>query len=278
MPANPHSPPRVPALVGVAEMALEAPLFIVGCVRSGTTLMRDLLRRHPGLICPEETHFFRWAEPFRTPHSLGPLKGNRVLATHRRIDGVDEATYLQVLATSRSRGELQRRYIAAFAAARGLAAYRWFDKTPQNVYGVNLIAQEYSKALFLHLVRNPLNVVASMKRGAVVNVPDIHGACNYWLEAVLMMRSFQAGHGDRVLQMRYEDVIADVPAGLAQVLGFIGLDLSPGLYRPTDARPDPNRWRDVLSAADVRVVRNRLGWHARQLGYDLEAALDEVAA
>ena len=37
------------------------PLFLVGCVRSGTTLTRDLLRRVPGVICPEETHFLRWS-------------------------------------------------------------------------------------------------------------------------------------------------------------------------------------------------------------------------
>ena len=40
--------------------------FIVGCVRSGTTLLRNILREHPKLACPEETHFFRWSWPFRT--------------------------------------------------------------------------------------------------------------------------------------------------------------------------------------------------------------------
>ncbi len=277
MPDQPP-PSAVPALVGTAQMADDTPLFIVGCVRSGTTLMRDLLRRYPGLLCPEETHFFRWAEPFRTPHSLAPLQGNKVLAMHRRIDGVDEATYRQILATSRTRGELQRRYVAAFAAAQGLKTYRWFDKTPQNIYGVNLIAQEYPKARFLHLVRNPLNVVASMKLGKVVSVPDIHGACNYWLEAVLMMRAFEAGHAPRVMQMRYEDVLADMPGRVRDILGFMGLDPIDGLYAATDVRAEQNRWRAVLSAQDVRVVRNRLGWHARQFGYDLEAALSEVAA
>ena len=41
------------------EMADDRPLFIIGSVRSGTTLTRDLLRRVPDFICPEETHFFR---------------------------------------------------------------------------------------------------------------------------------------------------------------------------------------------------------------------------
>ena len=35
------------------EMADDQPLFIIGSVRSGTTLTRDLLRRVPNFICPE---------------------------------------------------------------------------------------------------------------------------------------------------------------------------------------------------------------------------------
>ena len=55
------------------EMADDQPLFIIGSVRSGTTLTRYLLRRVPNFICPEETHFFRWAEPVRTPIACTPI-------------------------------------------------------------------------------------------------------------------------------------------------------------------------------------------------------------
>jgi hypothetical protein len=62
-------------------------------VRSGTTLTRDLLRRVPGVICPEETHFLRWSEPFRTPASMPPHTQNQVLRRHREIDGVPEEVF-----------------------------------------------------------------------------------------------------------------------------------------------------------------------------------------
>ena len=35
-----------------------SPIFIVGCDRSGTTLLRDLLRSHPRLTFPRESHIF----------------------------------------------------------------------------------------------------------------------------------------------------------------------------------------------------------------------------
>ena len=52
------------------------PFFILGCVRSGTTMLRNALRLHPNLASPEETHFYRWGEPF------GSVALNRMLANN----------------------------------------------------------------------------------------------------------------------------------------------------------------------------------------------------
>lgn len=247
-----------------------APLFIVGCVRSGTTLMRNLLRRQEGLICPEETHFYRWGEPFRTVPSMMPLRNNPLLRRHRMLDGIDDETWTEILDTSRSRAEMQRRYVAAFAAGKGISQYRWFDKTPQNIYGVNLISQEFPDAVFLHLVRNPLNVVASLKLGKVVKVEDIAGACNYWREAVLIMRAFRAGAEDRVLELRYEDLTADVPGSMARVFALMDFRHDAGLYSVKDARPERDQHREILTEEDRAIVRDMCGALAAEYGYRLD--------
>jgi hypothetical protein len=252
----------------------DRPLFIVGCVRSGTTLTRDLLRRVPGLICPEETHFFRWSEPFRTPHSFAPYRHNQLLKKHREIDGVIEEDFEAILQTSRSKAELQRNYITAFARAKGITGpYRWFDKTPQNVYGAPLIAQQMPNARFLNLVRNPLNVVASLVLGRQVKIPDVHGACNYWNESVQIMTTMEAAYPDRILTMRYEDLIADVPAAMAQILGHAHINAPTGLYNVADAHDERNLWRKALDADALSAVRLRCSALARRFGYDIEADL-----
>lgn len=252
----------------------DQPLFIVGSVRSGTTLTRDLLRRVPNFICPEETHFFRWAEPFRTPHSLHPYRNNTLLRKHREIDGVPDEVFETLLVQSRNKTEFQRGYITAFARAQGIMGpYRWFDKTPQNVYGVPLIAQEMPKARFLHIVRNPLNVVASLVLGRQVKIPDIHGACNYWIEAVQIMATVEAAFPDRVLTIRYEDLVADVPGTMARILAHANVAAPPGLYSAEDAHRERNLWREALGAGLAGAVRNRCGHLARRFGYDVEADL-----
>jgi hypothetical protein len=256
------------------QMADDRPLFIVGAVRSGTTLTRDLLRRVPNFICPEETHFFRWAEPFRTPHGMHPYRNNLLLKRHRAMDGVDEASFEAILAQSRTKAELQRRYIAAFARIKGVTGpYRWFDKTPQNIYGAPLIAQQMPRARFLFLVRNPLNVVASMKLGRQVKISDLYGACNYWVEAADIYSTLKAACPERVLCVRYEDLVADVPSVLAAILSHVGLEATPGLFRAKDAHPEQNLWRSALSEADARIVIDQCAARPSDFGYDLDADL-----
>lgn len=252
----------------------DRPLFIVGCVRSGTTLTRDLLRRVPGLICPEETHFFRWSEPFRTPHSFAPYRHNQLLRKHRQIDGVSEKDFETILRQSRSKAELQRNYITAFARAKGITGpYRWFDKTPQNVYGTPIIVQQMPNARILHLVRNPLNVVASLVLGRQVKIPDVHGACNYWNESVQIMITMQAAYPDRILTMRYEDLVADVPGSMARILVHAQIDAPADLYDGSDAHDERNLWRKALDAGALSAVRVRCSALARRFGYDIEADL-----
>ena len=254
-----------------------APLFLVGCVRSGTTLTRDLLRRVPGVICPEETHFLRWSEPFRTPASMPPHTQNQVLRRHREIDGVPEAVFTRLLETSRSKAELQLGYVEAFARARGVEGpYRWIDKTPQNIYGGALILQAFPGARLLHIVRNPLNVVASMLLGRQVAVPDLHGAINYWCEAVQIAATLRKAAPDRVMDLRYEDLVADVPSAMGGVLGFAGIIAPPGLYARSDAHRERNLWRDALGPAERSAVVTRCGGLAKAHGYDLEACVNSA--
>lgn len=242
--------------------------FIVGCVRSGTTFLRDLFRRYPGLICPEETHFFRNGDPFRCGATFRDLRDNPVLRKHRELDGVPEDAFRTLLHLSADRADLQRRYIAAYAEARGMSDYRWFDKTPQNIYGVPLIAGQFPKSKFVFLVRNPLDVVASLKLGKVIKVADIHGACNYWLEACTIIRSLAPALGRRLVIVQYEDLVADVPGTMSDLAAVLGLEQQ-DCFRKDDARPVIEPWRQGLDAEEADMVRFRCADLALGFGYDL---------
>src|SRR5690606_22254663 len=73
------------------------PFFILGAPRSGTTLLRDLLREHPRLECPEETHFFRWSDPFASPKFISHYK-TKLFKTHRKMDQISEMNFSFMMA------------------------------------------------------------------------------------------------------------------------------------------------------------------------------------
>ena len=187
-------------------MPLEnSPFFIVGCVRSGTTMLRDVLRNHPNLAAPEETHFFRWAEPFGGVPFRQVVSGNRVLKRHREMDGIEESEFQTILDQSVSRADLCRRYMRLYIEKNKPGAKRWFDKTPQNVYGAAMIAGEMPDAKFIHIVRDPMDVVSSLRIGKIVKVQNLVGACSYWNEAAEIISVIKRAYPERVIEVRYED-------------------------------------------------------------------------
>ncbi|OAN76487.1 hypothetical protein A8B78_03130 [Jannaschia sp. EhC01] len=248
------------------------PLFIVGSMRSGSTWLRDMLRRVPDFICPEETHFLRWSEAFRSPGGMAPHVHNRLLRKHREMDGVTQDVFDLILKRSPSKVHLQRRYISAFAAAKGVSEpFRWFDKTPQNIYGLPMILSEFPRARIVHLVRNPLNVVASLQLGRQVLIPDLHGAINCWLEAVTIWDAIAKSAPRRMIEVRYEDILDDVPGTLSALMEFAQVPCSEGLWEASDARREKNQWKTVLSHRDAAIVARRCDKLASLRGYDLPA-------
>ena len=245
------------------------PLFILGCVRSGTTMVRNLLRRQPDVICPEETHYFRYGDPFHTPPNDRQLKNTPTLQKHREIDGIQADDFDRLHRQSLTRGELMCRHVHFMAQSRGLTSYRWFDKTPQNVYGLPLLAAEFPAARFLHLVRNPLNVVASLKLGKVIKVTDIQGACNYWIEAVTIVRQMTPVLEDRLLEIRYEDLTSSPVANMQKVLAFSDIGERADLYSAKDTHAERDQYLRILSEEEQDIVRQRCRPLAELYGYAL---------
>jgi hypothetical protein len=210
------TPPEEPG-----ELRLGSPFFILGCVRSGTTMLRDVLRRHPNFACPEETHFLRWGEPFGTEGLGKQIIRNPVLREHRTLDGISEEEFSSLYWGSQSKADLYQRYMARFIKHNKPNAHRWFDKTPQNVYGALLVAAAIPDAKFVHIVRNPLNVAASLRIGKVMRIPWGVAAANYWLEAIQIIAGLKKAYPDRVHELKYESFAQDASAAIHDLMRFL---------------------------------------------------------
>ncbi|MCG8413894.1 MAG: sulfotransferase [Pseudomonadales bacterium] len=247
------------------------PFFILGSVRSGTTLLRDLLKQHPNLDCPEETHFFRWSEPFGTEAYEKNYARKALFKKHRQLDGVENFDFFYTMQNASDRRELMDHYARLFLEAKGKGAARWFDKTPQNVYGILLISAAYPEAKFVHIHRHPYNVVASLKAGRMLNSQEIRGAVNFWTESLSIVQQFKQGFPDRMIEIAYENLVEQPQQTINQLLDYLD---EKSLELDLDSLPiheEKNRYKELLSLDDLEAIHKQCGDLMKVYGYQIQA-------
>jgi hypothetical protein len=251
------------------------PFFVLGCVRSGTTMLRDVLRLHPNLAAPEETHLFRWTEPFGTDAYARGVTSNPVLKKHRELDGITEEEFAAMLRQSTSRADLYNRYMRLYIERRKPGAKRWFDKTPQNVYGAAMIASTVPHSRFVHIVRDPVNVVASLRIGKVMKIDRMLGALNYWREATDIMSVMKRASPRRVHELRYEDFVGDPQKELKALLAFLGEPYEAEWFKDFRINESDHVHSGVLKPEEIETIQRLALQGRRRYGYAPPAEDDE---
>jgi hypothetical protein len=140
-------------------------LFLVGCPRSGTTLLQSLVAAHPQVASFPESHFFTRiisSRPVLRHLGLASLRARPQFTLLLDLLGRPELrTCLPRLAVS------PRQYARAFTTvldtvAREQHKQAWLEKTPRHLEYIDDISALVSNAKFIHLIRNGADVVASL--------------------------------------------------------------------------------------------------------------------
>lgn len=134
------------------------PVFIVGYPRSGTTLIRVLLDSHPDLsIGPELKFIKRFIKKF--PDNFDEFYQYTQSAA---IDfGFNENKLRGLFDKNKTWDQLMINWCSDYTATRGKKF--WGEKTPQNYKYLPHLLEKFPNALFVYIVRNPFDVMASMK-------------------------------------------------------------------------------------------------------------------
>lgn len=216
----------------------DGPIFVVGCPRSGTTLLQYILRAHPRIsMATGESHFV--VPLSRRLHEFGELSS----------PGGQEAVLKAMEAQSREFLETdlhgihydRRRLVDRFQElgvssypeivdalfmenARGEGKARWADKTPWYVLHMDRLLALFPGARFLHLIRDGRDVALSLfRRRHDFDVYNTYCAARYWELYVERGREIgQAMPVGTYQECYYEDLVTDPAATLEQICTFLG--------------------------------------------------------
>jgi LPS sulfotransferase NodH len=211
-----HTPVNQPGQ-RVVQLA-DAPVFIVGCPRSGTTWVQRLLLGHPQVCGGQESHFFTsFAPVFKSIDDRGDERRDVGLRCYWTKEGF--------IGEIRRLWQLTMKPIIDAAPAATLL----IEKTPEHATCIRRIREILPAARFIHVIRDSRAVTASMfaarqhawGRWAPRNV---FKASRKWLECVRLAR--EAGRPlapTGYMEVRYEDLHANTINYTRAMLEFCGL-------------------------------------------------------
>jgi hypothetical protein len=267
-------------------------LFVSGCPRSGTTMLRNMLAAHPALAMPAEEAYF-------VTRVYGQLKARGRTADvelawelirsdpHYRAWRLDVAALDSAISNSRpaSYAALIRIVFAAAATAEG----KGFSGDKCTSYSMHWkwMAEQFPTSHFVHLLRDPRDVCASLPL-QFFHHGGVAGAAWWWLLHVREAPSAAAALGSRWLEVRFEDLVSDPAGQLRTICDHVGITydeamvsyaaqqaLPAGSHHHT-ARQSPQAghrgWRHSLDHDDVVTVERITGRVMRKCGYQPETS------
>ncbi|WP_344267904.1 sulfotransferase family protein [Actinomadura napierensis] len=256
------------------------PVFVLGCPRSGTTLLQQMLHSHRRLAVPSETRFVHVAYARR--HGFGDLRR----AENRRALGewitTGEGTKFAVLGLDagavvddivQGPPTLGSALAAVFRRyAREHGRPRWGDKRPSYFRKVPMLLRMFPDAQFVHLVRDGRDAVSSLARMPWYD-GDVHSAALTWRESVDTGSRLARRLGPGTYhEMRYEDLVDDPERALAALCGFLGEEYDEAMAEPHHhARrtvPLERKWH--LRTHEAVNSRNVGAWAERMQGWEAD--------
>jgi len=274
-------------------------VFIVGCPRSGTTLLRRIVSAHPQIVITPEAHWIPlWFEKRRgltpeglvTPKLISELLGHGKFALFRL--GREELMTLAGSGEPMPYATFVTGIFGLYGKARGKQLVG--NKTPDSVRRMDTLHKLWPQARFVHLIRDGRDVALSL-----MNWPNVQnkkpGTFPTWKDAPVSTAAFwwelnvrrgrEAGEWlgpELYREMRYESLVAHPESECVALCNFLSLEYDAAMLHhheaPGKAGPGPGAGHDREP-----ITSGLRNWRAQMPADDIErfeaavgAVLDEL--
>ncbi len=279
----------------------ERPIFVIGYERSGTTMLMAMLGCHPRLSMPEVGWLFPRIYPWC--HTYGDLSVDSNLRTlaSEMLFGLNQPLWGMSLNPATAVDEIlalapERSFAGIYAALHARYARefgnkpRWGQKTPNNLYFVPQILENFPNAQFVFITRDGRDACATSIESAF-GAGNIYGAAYTWNAANAFVKPFRQRYdADTWHDVKYEELVREPVRILKQVCDFLGEDYSPQMLEFHETATGKARgkqrdhaplghavsdryvgiYKEQLSLRDQRIYAALAGETHREAGYDLD--------
>jgi hypothetical protein len=224
----------------MTQSAIKTRLFLVGCPRSGTTLLQSLLAAHPEVASFPESHLFqslwmyRWSRLFGLASSKGRKQLNWFLQEihqeHLQNQFPKNAWFIHQY------GKVLQQALDNATQSQGKNI--WLEKSPEHVRYIRYIEASLPDAKFIHLIRNGSDVVASLYDVTHKHrQPDVWGnepweldkCIRHWIRSIEFGRPYlkKPNH----ILVRYETLVENPELILRELCDFMETSFYPSMLK-----------------------------------------------
>ena len=209
----------------------QTPIFILGRAHSGNTMMATILGEcHDLFSMVGEGNFFEYwpaLESYERNQMIELLAGIFVKKLSPLPDPAERQA-LKELVYQERRSQLTALQIYLKVTehlVESRSKTRWAQKGTSYIFQVDTILKVFPRAKFVFMIRNPLDIAASLKRRKQEG--KLYQMVVGWNKGLNLMERYRSAYPQQLLAVRYEDLVDDPEGQIKQLFSFLQLD-----YRP----------------------------------------------
>ena len=246
-----------------ARSSESRPIFIIGSYRSATSVMTWALGQHPNLFPLEETHFlYKLAVDLDYLYEIGSQPGLHSFIGMAQLTPREFRTHFGQACTSLIESSRERivshAYSDKFLDKRTTninlklseqdPKRRWVDGTPENAHYVLPLLRLFPEAKFIHILRNPRQVAASLMHFSSAGARDYaedEAYCTWTRMVDACALAEEALGPERILRIRHEDIVANSQEALRRCLAFAGEEFHSDCLLPLREKINSSHYGEI---------------------------------
>ena len=266
---------------------INEPFFVVGCGRSGNTLLRKMLVSGGDVSIPPESYvlprivkyflmynYLPWNilsagilnefESYPEFHTWG-IRLEPVLNKARALEKPE-----------RTLENLLQLVYREYLESQNHLASKWGDKTPINSLYINKIHKVFPGAKYVHMLRDPRATTASYLKAGLKD--SVEEAVTFWVNSTNAIVSFKKRYPHLVTTIEYEDLVKNPEIQLNNVCRHLNVNFKESMLLywkddkslgDTDKHPhhantskpislkNLDKWKEQLKMQEIRHIENR---------------------
>lgn len=262
-------------------------VFIGGCDRSGTTFLAGLLSQLPNAIATPESQFKNELE-------FNSKDFKQDFSNHWRVANWISKQELQDIDWELDESHFYEALVEKYVNFNfpKTKVNLWIDHTPNNLQYSSKYLELWSDIKFIHIIRDGRGVASSLLP-LEWGPNSVISAAHFWLEKLSYCFALEALKPEKVLRVKYEDLLENTSDELQRIYDFLSLsnvelgEAKIALPKYTQEQhklvsKPPNKelaknWKSKLTEEDIILFEHYASEMLKVLGYTVEGSSKAIS-